>query len=126
MTLRTVALKASLSMGFSRQEYWSGLPCPSPGDLSHPGTKPLSIISSALTGGFFTLVPPGKPIKKIGKWKEGRRNGGTEGGMEEGRGGGGGVISTRESDVVRLELNKEKKNVSVFIQLCLKKKRKFQ
>ena len=41
-------------MGFSRQEYWSGLPCPPPGDLPHAGIKPASLISSALTGGFFT------------------------------------------------------------------------
>ena len=42
MTLWTVALQAPLSMGFSRQEYWSGLPCPPPGDLSNPGIKPVS------------------------------------------------------------------------------------
>ena len=41
-TLRTVAYQAPLSMGFSRQEYWSGLPFPSPGDLPHPGIKPRS------------------------------------------------------------------------------------
>ena len=49
-----------MSMGFSRQEYWSGLPFPSPGDLPHPGIEPESLMSPALTGGFFTLVPPGK------------------------------------------------------------------
>ena len=38
----TVASQAPLSMGFSQQEYWSGLPCPSPGDLPHPGIKPAS------------------------------------------------------------------------------------
>ena len=42
-TLWTVVLKASLSMGFSRQEYWSGLPYPLPGDLPDPGTKPMSL-----------------------------------------------------------------------------------
>ena len=47
-----------LFMGFSRQEYWSGLPFPSPGDLPDPGIKP---VSPALAGGFFTTVPPGKP-----------------------------------------------------------------
>ena len=47
----TVAHQAPLSMGFSRQEYWSGLPCPSPGDLPDPGIKPTS---PALAGGFFT------------------------------------------------------------------------
>ena len=45
-------------MGFSRQEYWSGLPFPSPGDLPDPGTEPMS---PALTGWFFTAEPPGKP-----------------------------------------------------------------
>ena len=53
-TLWTVARQPPLSMGFSRQEYWSGLPCPPPGDLPHAGIKPASLISSALTGGFFT------------------------------------------------------------------------
>ena len=42
-----------LFMGFSRQEHWSGLPCPSPGDLPNPGIKPASL-SPALAGGFFT------------------------------------------------------------------------
>ena len=42
MTLWTVARQAPLSMGFSRQEYWSGLPCPPPGDLPNPGIKPRS------------------------------------------------------------------------------------
>ena len=54
MTLRTVAHQAPLSMGFSRQEYWSGLPCPSPGDLPDPGIEPVSLTSPALAGGFFT------------------------------------------------------------------------
>ena len=40
--------------GFSRQEFWSGLPCPPPGDLPNPGIKPTSLVSSALAGGFFT------------------------------------------------------------------------
>ena len=53
----TVALQAPLSMGFSRQEYWSGLPCPPPGDLSNPRVKPRS---PALIGGFFTNEPTGK------------------------------------------------------------------
>jgi len=43
-----------VSMGFSRQEYWSVLPCPLPGDLLSPGIKPTSLISPALAGGFFT------------------------------------------------------------------------
>ena len=56
----TVACQAPLSMGFSRQEYWSGLPCPTPGDLPDPGIKPVSLASPALAGGFFTTEPPGK------------------------------------------------------------------
>ena len=52
--LWTVAHQAPLSMGFSRQEYWSGLPCPSPGDLPHLGIEPKSLMSPALAGGFFT------------------------------------------------------------------------
>ena len=47
-----------LSMGFLRQEYWSGLPFPSPGDLPNPGIEPMS---PALAGGFFTTEPAGKP-----------------------------------------------------------------
>ena len=47
-TLSTVACKAPLSMGFSRQEYWSGLPCPSPGDLPDPGIEPMSLISTCI------------------------------------------------------------------------------
>ena len=43
-----------LSIGFSRQEYWSGLPCPPPGDLLDPGIKPMSLTSPALVAGFFT------------------------------------------------------------------------
>jgi len=45
-------------MGFSRQEYWTGLPFPSPGDLPDPGIKPKS---PELAGGFFTADPTGKP-----------------------------------------------------------------
>ena len=50
----TIACQAPLSMGFSQQEYWSGLPCPPPGDLPDPGTDPSSLTSPALTGRFFT------------------------------------------------------------------------
>ena len=54
-TLWTVAHQASLSLGFPRQEYWSGLPFPTPGDLPDPGIKPTSLESAALApGGFFT------------------------------------------------------------------------
>ena len=49
----TVARQAPLSMAFSRQEYWSRLPFPTPGDLD-PGTKPVSLISPALAGEFFS------------------------------------------------------------------------
>ena len=46
-------------MGFSRQEYWSELPFPSPGDLPDPGTEPTSAAFPAFSGGFFTTEPPG-------------------------------------------------------------------
>ena len=46
--------QASLSMGFSRQEYWSGLPCPPPGDVPDPGSKPVSLTSPALAGRYFS------------------------------------------------------------------------
>ena len=52
--LRTVAHQAPLSKEFSRQEYWSGLPCPPPGDLPDPGIKPVSLTPLALAGRFFT------------------------------------------------------------------------
>ena len=50
-----------LSMGFSRQECWSGLPFPIPGDLPNPGLEPTSTYVSCITGGFFTTEPPQKP-----------------------------------------------------------------
>ena len=50
----TVAHQAPLSMEFSRQEYWSGLPFPTQMDCPNPGIKPMSLVSSALAGGFFT------------------------------------------------------------------------
>ena len=50
----TIACQALLSVGFFRQEYWSGLPCPPSGDLSDPGIELLSLTSPALVGGFFT------------------------------------------------------------------------
>ena len=53
-TLWTVAPQAALSMEFSRQEYWSGLPCPPPEDLPNPEIKPASLMSPALAGGLFT------------------------------------------------------------------------
>ena len=54
----TVAHQAPLPMGFSRHEYWNGLPCSPPGDLPVPGIEPMSLTSPALAGG---LSPPGKP-----------------------------------------------------------------
>ena len=62
-------------MGFSRQEYWSGLPCPPPGDVPNPGIEPVSLMSPALAGGFFTTSAtweapnkdPAQPRNKINK-----------------------------------------------------------
>ena len=54
VTLWTVARQALLLVGFSRQEYRSGLLCPPPGDLPDPGIKPGSLMFPALAGGFFT------------------------------------------------------------------------
>ena len=54
----TVANQAPLSMGFPRQEYWGGVPFPSPGNFPDPGIEPMS---PALAGGFFTIEAPGKP-----------------------------------------------------------------
>ena len=65
----TVAHQAALSMGFSRQEYLSGLPFPPVGDVSDPGTTPASL---ALAGGFFTTEPLGKPMKVY--YKKYKRN----------------------------------------------------
>ena len=58
VTSWTVACQALLSMGFSRQEYWSGLPNPPPGDLCDPGIEPVSLVSPALAGRLFTTAPP--------------------------------------------------------------------
>ena len=59
----TVACQAPLSMGFSRQEYWSGLPCPPPKDLPNPGIKPTCVMSPALQGDSLLLAQPGKPLR---------------------------------------------------------------
>ena len=64
VTSWTVAYKASLSMGFSRQEYWSGLTFPSPGDLPDPGIELMSLESAPLASRFFTTAPLGKPRGK--------------------------------------------------------------
>ena len=61
-TAWNVAHQAPLSMGFPRQEYWSGLPCPSPGDLSGPGIESTSLESPSLVGRVFTAEPSRKPI----------------------------------------------------------------
>ena len=58
----TVAHQVPLSMEFSRQEYWSELLFPLPGDLCDPGIEPVSPTSPALAGRFFTTEPPGKPM----------------------------------------------------------------
>ena len=70
MTLWTVALQALLSMGFSRQEYWSGLPSPPPGNLPDPGIEPASLMSLALAGEFLMASttcesPTGIILQKI-------------------------------------------------------------
>ena len=56
-----VAPQASWSMGFSRQEHWSGLPCPPSGDLPDAGVESTAPVPRALAGRFFTAEPPGKP-----------------------------------------------------------------
>ena len=61
-TLWTVACQAPLPMELSRQEYWSGLPCPTPGDLPDPGIKLASLRSLALADGFFTTSATGKRL----------------------------------------------------------------
>ena len=62
VTLGTVVRQAPLSKGFPRQGYWSGVPCPSPGDLPNPGIKPTSLMSPALAGRFFSTAPLRKPV----------------------------------------------------------------
>ena len=64
----SAALQAPLSMGFSRQEYWSGLPCPPPGDLPNPGIQPKSLTSPALGGRFFTTSTTWEPLVRGDKY----------------------------------------------------------
>ena len=64
-TLWSIAHQAPLSMGFSRQDYWIGLPFPFPGDLLNPGLKPTSHTSSALTRGFFTSSTTGEALLRV-------------------------------------------------------------
>ena len=61
-TLWTIAHQAPLSMGFSRQEYWSGLPCSPPGALPNPGIEPTFPVSLALQADSLPIEPPGKPV----------------------------------------------------------------
>ena len=65
MTPWTAARQASLSMEFSRQVYWSGLPFPTPEDLPDTGIGPVSLSSLALADGLFTTVPHGNPMTNI-------------------------------------------------------------
>ena len=65
VTPRTVAYQASLSMGFPREEHWSGLQFPSPGILPNPGIESASLVSLALAGRLFATMPPEKPESLI-------------------------------------------------------------
>ena len=65
MTLWTVDCQDTLSMGFSRQEYWRGLPRPSPGDLYDPGTEPTSLTFLKLEGKFFTTSATSEALVKL-------------------------------------------------------------
>ena len=65
----TAVRQAPLSMEFSRQEYWSGLPFPSAGDLLNPRIEPASLESPALQADSFITEPPGKP-QNLGRGKE--------------------------------------------------------
>ena len=60
----TIALQVSLSVGFSRQKYWNGLPSPTPENLPDTGIKPVSLKSSALAGGFFTTIATWETMPK--------------------------------------------------------------
>ena len=60
----SIACQASLSMGFSRQEYWSWLPWPPPGDLPNPGIEPSSLRSPVLAGRFFITSATGEAPKR--------------------------------------------------------------
>ena len=64
VTLWTVAHQAPLSVGILQARILDYLPYPPPGDLPNPGIKPTSLMSPALAGGFFTTLPPGKPLPR--------------------------------------------------------------
>ena len=68
LLLHPVAHEATLSIGFSRQEYWSGLPLPLPGHLPDPGIKPVFLESPALQLDSLPLAPPEKPKHSINMW----------------------------------------------------------
>ena len=70
VTLWTVALQGPLSMGFSRQEYWSELPRPSPGDLPDPGIEPVSLKLPALADMFFTTSTTWEVLPALETWKK--------------------------------------------------------
>ena len=67
--VNSVAHQASLSLGFSKQEYWSGLPCPPPGNLPDPGMEPVSLRSPMLAGGFFTTNATWEALSDVLKHK---------------------------------------------------------
>ena len=67
--LWAAACRAPPSMGFPRQEYWSGLLFPPAGDLPGPGIEPGSFVSPASVGGCFTTAPPQKPLNMVGNVK---------------------------------------------------------
>ena len=73
MTLRDpmdyIAHQVPLSMGFSRQEYWSWFPCPPPGDLPHPGIEPVSSVAPALQADSLPLSHGGSPRKGYTGWE---------------------------------------------------------
>ena len=63
--MNCIVCQATLSMGFSRQKYWSELPCPSPGNLPNPGIKPTPPASSELQADSLLTEPPGKPFRSL-------------------------------------------------------------
>ena len=75
-----VAHQVPLSMGFPRQEYWSGLPFPPPGDLPNPGIESTSL---TLAGRFFTIEQPGKPRCEVRRGESLRKRNGKESGLRK-------------------------------------------